>query len=174
MENASKALIMSAGLLIGVIVVSFFTYIIATFGSRTSEVYKEKERQQLSEINTQFTIYNKRNDLTIHDVITIANCARENNTKYDFGNLKSDNLRNNSNYMYISVYLKPKSASGSYIEGNRDEAGKISDITNNNNTLIQKDLGKLTQTNPVLPKYSCEVKISEKTQLVYSVILNQM
>ena len=39
MENASKALIMAASVLLGVMIISFAVYLFSTFGSYSNEVY---------------------------------------------------------------------------------------------------------------------------------------
>ena len=39
MENASKALIMAAGVLLGVMIISFAVYLFSTFGSYSNDVY---------------------------------------------------------------------------------------------------------------------------------------
>ena len=57
MENASKALIMAAGILIGVIVLSIFAYEFITI-SNTGEQYGQEIRQrQIDEFNSQFEAY---------------------------------------------------------------------------------------------------------------------
>lgn len=57
MENASKALIMAAGILIGVIVLSIFAYEFITI-SNTGEQYGEQIRKrQITEFNSQFEAY---------------------------------------------------------------------------------------------------------------------
>ncbi len=160
MENASKALIMAAGVLIGIMVLSLFVYLIFTFGSNTARIYDEQAKQQLEEFNSQFTAYDGREDLTIYDVVTLANRAKESNDTYDFGNVAVSNLRGNQETTYIAVILK-KSGSSQYIE---------KDV--NNLSLIQNELNELDSKpndNKKLDNYSCQVKISEITKQVYLV-----
>ena len=57
MENASKALIMAAGLLIGIVVLSIFAYEFITI-SNTGEQYGQQIRKrQIAEFNSQFESY---------------------------------------------------------------------------------------------------------------------
>lgn len=91
MENASKSLIMVAGVLIGVLILSLWVYLFAHFGSQTSQVYDRIEEHQLTEYNAQYTVYEGRTDINIYDIITLANKAHQNNEDYgdytDFENL---------------------------------------------------------------------------------------
>ena len=88
MENASKALIMAAGILIGVLILSLATYLIVDFGSTSAQIHKQNEEKQITEFNSQFTAYEgyKNKDgnwqITIYDIITLAGYAKENNEYY--------------------------------------------------------------------------------------------
>ena len=88
MENASKALIMAAGILIGVLILSLATYLIVDFGSTSAQIHKQNEEKQITEFNSQFTAYEGYKDkdgnwqITIYDIITLAGYAKENNEYY--------------------------------------------------------------------------------------------
>ena len=49
MENASKALIMAAGVLIGILVLSLAVFLFMDFGARSSEIYSQVEHNQLTQ-----------------------------------------------------------------------------------------------------------------------------
>lgn len=89
MENASKALIMAGGVLIGVLILSLAVYLFADFGSTSAEVTKQNEKKQITEFNSKFTAYEGYKDkdgnwsITIYDIITLAGYAKENNDYYD-------------------------------------------------------------------------------------------
>lgn len=138
MENASKALIMAAGVLIGMLILSLAVYLFASFGTSSAQVHKQNEENQLNEFNTQFTSYEGREEITIYDVITVKNLADQNNRQYELDS------STNSNF-YITVKL-----------GNS--------IINNNKVkeeeLIKKDTETLQEK---LPTYSCKVTISPVT-----------
>lgn len=84
MENASKALIMAAGVLIGVLIISLAVYLFADFGSTSAEINKQNEQQKIVQFNSQFTSYEDEEGKTwtIYDVITVTGYARENNEYY--------------------------------------------------------------------------------------------
>ena len=91
MENASKALIMAGGVLIGVLVISLAVYLFVSFGQTSVEINDENSQKQLTQFNSKFTSYEGKKNLTIYDAITVAGYANENNEYYD----------NDSNYIII-------------------------------------------------------------------------
>lgn len=92
MENASKALLMAAGVLVGVLLLSLAVYLFTIFGNFGSEMTTQMNEKNLSEFNAQFTKYESYQDengkwqnlCRAQDVVTIANLAKENNNKYDY------------------------------------------------------------------------------------------
>ena len=91
MENASKALIMAGGVLIGVLVISLAVYLFVSFGQTSAEINDENSQKQLTQFNSKFASYEGKKNLTIYDAITVAGYANENNEYYD----------NDSNYIII-------------------------------------------------------------------------
>ena len=81
MENASKALLMAAGVLMGVVILSLAAYLFVTFSSSADDVKSEIANNQLNKFNSQFLAYEQREDLTVYDILTEVNLA-ENNNKY--------------------------------------------------------------------------------------------
>ena len=79
MENASKALLIAASILLSVLILSLIVYLFVTFGASASRTHDQVAEQQMVQFNSQFTIYADRKDLKIHDIITVANLAKENN-----------------------------------------------------------------------------------------------
>lgn len=101
MENATKAMLIAAGVLMGVMILSLGA---ALFASLDAYVQAEHERMEFIEqnaFNTQFIKYSNSNTLTIQDIVTAANLAHQNNIKYnaDAGN------RGNQGSLYVAVYL---------------------------------------------------------------------
>lgn len=91
MENASKALLMAAGVLIGVLILSLAVFLFMDFGATSKGIYSEVESNQLTQYNAQYTIYSGRNDITIYDIISLVNLAQENNNYYkDYTNFESE------------------------------------------------------------------------------------
>ena len=94
MENATNALLMAGGVLIGILILSLAVYLFTTFGGTASKVNDQNVQVQLTQFNEKFTKYEGISTNTIYDVITVAGLARENNLYYD----------NNSDYL-IQVFM---------------------------------------------------------------------
>ena len=93
MENASKALLMAATVLVGVLLLSLGVYLFTVFGNFSADMTKELTQKDIDEFNAQFIKYESYKDETsgewkntcrAQDVVTIANLAKENNSKYDY------------------------------------------------------------------------------------------
>lgn len=160
MENASKALIMAAGVLIGIMILSLAVYLFATFGATSAELHGQVETSRITQFNTQFTSYEGRSDITIYDVISVVNLAKNNNENYEL----TDST--DSNY-YITVSLQGVN--------NRLEQASESTL----NSLITEDLREENLVKAdwdgdgtiygKLRTYTCNVVINENTQLVKQV-----
>lgn len=112
MENASKALLMAASVLLGMMIVSVAVALFNSFGGSSREIMNEIERGKIAEFNTQFLKYYGENyntdtgeiekiKITSHDIVTLTNLAKKNNIEYEVQeqNGKSDN----SYYIQIDV-----------------------------------------------------------------------
>ncbi len=95
MENASKALLMAAGILISVIILTLAVYLFVYFADYAKGVNDDVKANQIAQFNSQFLSYQGK-ELTIYDVITLANMAKNYNQN---NNLTSTDLA------YISVNL---------------------------------------------------------------------
>ncbi len=144
MENATKALIMAAGVLMGIVILSLAVYEFTSFGISSKEIHKANEETRLNEFNSQFTKYEGKDDVTIYDVITVANLAKENNSYYEFLPRSLD--QNTGKDLYISVILDDNS-----IE-NQDQSNYKLKIDSEYNS-----------------KYTCIAIISNDTGRVYKV-----
>lgn len=164
MENASKALLMAAGVLIGMLVLSLMVYLFVSFGTTSKEIRQEQVEKQLNQFNTQFTSYVGKNK-NIYDVVTLANLATKNNQYYElpFRNYAS----NNGNDNYISVFLDDATFD-SQLKGNIE--GSSNSSSKDYDAIIKEGLKVIeTGTNKELAKYECTVDISPTTQRVYRV-----
>lgn len=159
MENASKALLMAAGVLIGILILSLTIYLFTSFASTSSEVHKENVKQQRDQFNSQFTSYEGKDDNTIYSIVTVANLATETNKYYEYN--KRNSQTNGKDY-YISVRFN-----GNFIEGGLNNSA--TQITNDYNSLIADEIKKINNTSLDLPRYNCKVKISGETGRVYLV-----
>lgn len=76
MENASKALLMAAGILIGLIIASLFTYEMISMSETGRTFQKQIDQSVITEFNTNFEKYVGKN-LTAQEVVTIYNYVQE-------------------------------------------------------------------------------------------------
>lgn len=96
MENATKALIIAATILISVLIATIAVYLFATYSQFAYENEQRQIQQEQAKYNAKFEKYCDK-ILTIHDVITIAGMAHEYNIKHD-----------KDHYGEIKVYLGNK------------------------------------------------------------------
>lgn len=175
MENASKALLMSAGVLVGILILSLAAYLFITFGSTSAEMHKENEEKQINEFNTKFTSYVGKENVTIYDVVTVANLATENNINYEYN---KRNTSGDGKDSYISVQFINSDISdynGRFIERGFDSNSK--DIADYYNKLIARDLANMSN-NPdpetsELTQYNCKTFISNYTKRVYKIVFEK-
>ena len=87
MENAAKSLLMAAGVLIGILILSLAVYLFITFGQDAKAINERIEDAQLTKYNSQFNVYFGRNNIKVHDILSLVNLAQENNNYYmNYGN----------------------------------------------------------------------------------------
>ena len=112
MENASKALIMAAEILIGVMIISIGVYLFNTLGKYSAETAADIEENQIASFNQQFLKYYGMTSTngeelepihcTMHDIVGLANLAKKLNEQNGFTQIEpiSDYSR------YIQIDLK--------------------------------------------------------------------
>ena len=76
MENASKALLMAAGMLIGILILTLIITLFASSTELSNGYEREKKAEEIQQFNVNFMKYIGKN-LTIHEVVTICNFAIE-------------------------------------------------------------------------------------------------
>ena len=79
MENASKALLMAAGILMGVLILALMVTLFISSQDITKSYEETKQSEAVQQFNVNFTKYLGQ-DLTIHQVVTICNFAYNNET----------------------------------------------------------------------------------------------
>ena len=77
MENASKALLMAGGVLIGVLILALMVTLFISSQNITKSYEETKQSEAVQQFNVNFTKYLGQN-LTIHQAITITNFANQN------------------------------------------------------------------------------------------------
>ena len=163
MENASKALLMAAGVLIGILILSLAVYLFVSFGSTSAELHNQNEAQQIAQFNSQFTSYEGKEGLTIYDVITVANLATESNKYYEFEK-RITHTTGIDNYISV-IYIGKSIEKGYNYNGDIDYNNLINEDLNN----MQDKIDEEGTQYKALQEYRCEVKISLTTQRVYQV-----
>lgn len=99
MENASNALMMAAGVLVGVLILALMVTLFASSSSVSRTYENSKHEEAVQQFNSNFTKYVGK-DLTIHEVVTICNYANKYGvsvvnssgslTSYNESNIKTD------------------------------------------------------------------------------------
>ena len=95
MENASKALFIAASVFISIFILAVGMYLYTNYSEISYNYEKNKADQALIEYNMKFEKYVDKEQLTIQDILTIVNLAK------DYNERKSDNE--------ITVYLNSSS-----------------------------------------------------------------
>lgn len=168
MENATKALIIAAGMLIAIMVISLGVYLFSIMSEYTTSAQQQIIDDRVLEFNNNFVKYDGRSDLTVHDVITIANYARQNNEKYGL----TESNRENDNDYYISVILKVKNKE-IYIEtpkiNNKTSEEFFNEALKNSQNYIIDDEDKISLRN-----FQCSVSLREGSARVYKVVITRL
>lgn len=158
MENASKALIIVASVLISLMVISLGVYLYATMSEYATSTQEQIEQDKINSFNNKFLKYDTRTNLTIYDIITIANYARETNENNEYY------IENGTNYdkstSYISVVIKKKNGTEEHLENKEEKELKG----------MLKD-EEFANSDGTLQEYKCNVLINENTLKVYKVEL---
>ena len=138
MENASKALIMAGGMLIGILILTLAAYLFITFGYQASKVGDRVKEQQIEKFNSDYNVYAESDNITIYDVITVANRAR---TDY--------------NYITVSLIGSPSSPIDSKYKN-------LESCSDDYQALLEADRGKITKPDvdvgKYLVKYTCKTE----------------
>ena len=84
MENATKALLMASGTLIGVMLVALMMYFFRSLSPFEETRQKTEETDQITAFNEEYTAYEKKLMYGV-DLISVLNKAKSNNEKYVAG-----------------------------------------------------------------------------------------
>ena len=96
MENASKALLMAASVLIGIILISLMVIMFMNSGNVSSSYDKTISQEEISVFNSNFTKYSNKS-LTIHEVKSIINFAKANGVNISSDTTSSTNISDTLN-----------------------------------------------------------------------------
>lgn len=101
MENASKALIMAAEVLIGIVVLGIFSFLFVRMGSISKTIHKNIEADKLLIFNNHFDDYSGRIDITANDIVSVINFAKKAN--------KDNEITDLSRSDFVNVIINGKS-----------------------------------------------------------------
>lgn len=76
MENASKALLISGGVLIAILILTLFSYLFNQMAGSSSNIYAALEKHEKDEFNQQFINYEGKKELKVQDVATLINLSK--------------------------------------------------------------------------------------------------
>ena len=169
MENASRALLMAAGVLVGVLLLSLAVYLFTIFGDFGSDMTTQMNEKNISEFNAQFIKYQSyqnengewQNLCRAQDVVTIANLAKENNNKYEY--TVSDM---STGYYYVRVIVKT-----GHITKNNYETASLEEYTN----FLKQFSGSLQDGVFNITYFKCtNIQINPNSKRVCSVTFEQV
>ncbi len=106
MENASKALEMAAGVLLGVLIMSLVAYFFSSISSWPEQQDDQKNSEQTAKFNLEYEVYDKKG-MYGADVISCLTKAENNNEKYyEGGNFLSGQKYGETYWVNVYVNLK--------------------------------------------------------------------
>lgn len=128
MENASKALIMAGSILVGVLIISLAAYLFNTFAQYGKEHADAIAQKHMDNFNSNFLKYQGTEIIdiddeeyerpvlaTAHNIITLANLARQNNINQevvDYVPSANGLSEKDAHYRYIAVVVKKEGSKG--------------------------------------------------------------
>ena len=129
MENATKAMLIAAGVLIGVMILSLGAVLFSELEAYVESSHERMRFNEQNAFNSQFTKY-ADSISTIQDVVTAANLAYQNNIDYN----ATEDERGNDATLYVAVYL-----GGTSIENTVNDMNEANNAVN----LLSKNLDKI-------------------------------
>lgn len=104
MENASKALLMAAGILIAMLVLSVGVILVGNFGKTADSYVTKLDTVELRKYNSNFDVYIGRKDVTAQEIVTLIGVVQETNqnTKIYIGNEEVSNYEEQQKNEFLS------------------------------------------------------------------------
>ena len=84
MENASKALFIATCVIIAVLILSLFSFVFLRMSEHSARIYEMIEMSKYTKFNQKFLEYENKGELSIQDVVSIINLAKDNNKNNRF------------------------------------------------------------------------------------------
>lgn len=83
MENASKALLISGGILIALLIISIGVYLYITYSQIGDTYEKNLTANEIMKFNNHFTEFEGRQNITAQEILTLYNFIQEQSRKND-------------------------------------------------------------------------------------------
>ena len=131
MENASKALLIGGSILIAMLTISIGLNLFMNYRDMGSSYERNLEATEIQKFNVNFTKFEERQDITIQEIVSLANFVREYNADNETEItvfLNSDNLADNENLIDIVKEKNKQLFKTSSIRYN-SESGLVENIT---------------------------------------------
>lgn len=80
MENATKALLIAATVLIAIVMVSIAVYLYSMYSSQAEEYNATITAVEVEKFNSKFDVYVGRDDINAQEIVSVVNLAKE----YDY------------------------------------------------------------------------------------------
>lgn len=104
MENATKALYIAAGVLIGIMVLSLAVMLFSSLQSYVQEYKSQIEFNDLNAFNSKYQKYiDTDTALNIQDIVTVAGMAYEDNSSFNIDPNEWKDISDSS--LYVGIFL---------------------------------------------------------------------
>lgn len=106
MENATKALLIAGGILISMLVLTIGIYLFVSFRDAGSSYEQTMETTEIQKFNVNFTKFEGRKDITIQEIVSIVNFAKQYKEQTDIDiliYLSNENLMKKSSVDIIDM-----------------------------------------------------------------------
>lgn len=163
MENATKAIYMVAGVLIGILILTAFIFVFRKGGQMLETVDNKETNEAIAEYNSKLIIYNRtgenENYNTIFDAITAWNLA------YD---MNEQNLHDEKNCLEIDIEVNSSKYSLYYNNESNPVSIKLTDLIGNYGQLVNDSTYEYNY------KFSGKTIVDEKTGRIVKIIFKSL
>lgn len=139
MENASKALIIAGEILIGVLILSLASYMIIQFGNFSKNMNEQMSATEIRSFNVKFTNFSGRANISMQEIATIVNFAKQSNDNYN---------ANPGDSYYVDVKIDGRSilndSINEFLENNKNNSYYSCNITLSQISVQTLDNGSLS------------------------------
>lgn len=180
MENASKALIMAAEILVGILIISIGVYVFNQLATYSEERTSEIEETQIAQFNEQFLKYvgtvtttsnsTTTRTCTIHDIVGLANLANETNKNNGFDD--DDVVDQDSNPVEGSAYIQIKviTSSGTIRHLENYTSAQMTELIKANDITVDSGTGEVSTIYFECTGYHISEYTKTVTLMIFSVI----